>query len=94
MPQLTAEISLHQAKVSTVFDRNPVQSFTNGEIAKRTGVAPRTVRHHTRNFLELGLIKNVGLYPPQFRLANPDEIDPSGRAYLLRLRQAAKDFGV
>jgi hypothetical protein len=86
------EISLHQIKVLE-FVKSKDQWVTANEIAKGSGVAPRTARHHALLFVKLGIFDQAEVFPAhRYRLS--DKAEKHNKAYVLRLNKAKAVFGL
>lgn len=86
------EVSLHQLKVY-LFVRDAKKWVTNVDITNGVGFSNRTVRMHTKNFVELGIFDHVEVFPGhRFKVADKPEV--RNKAYFQRLQQAIEVFGL
>ena len=87
-----AEISLHQLRVFRfVADANTW--LTNREIAHGLNMRERTVRAHTKRFVELGIFDQAEVFPAhKFRLSGQARKRNIG--FMNRLNSAAEVFGL
>jgi hypothetical protein len=80
------EISPQEVRIyTTVATAN--RWLTTAALIRATGLAPQTVRHHTRRLAELGVFERAARHPSQgFRLAATSTAQST--AYRQRLQQA------
>jgi len=88
------EISLHEVKVYRAFVADKARWFTVNDIVSATDkVAHRTVTHHVRRLLGLGLLDMAEVFPAhKYRWA--EKADKRNLAYVLRLQRAESAFGL
>lgn len=90
----TNEISIHEAVIYSSL-RGSAKWMTNREIAKATArpVAERTVRHHTRRLVALGLLDLAEVFPAH-RYRVSEMADKRNAAYVNRLKAACEVFEI
>ena len=88
------EISQHEVMVYKVLLANKNRWLTNGEIGKAVSeVAPRTIRHHTKRLVDLGLLDLAEVFPGhRYRLS--ENAMKRNAAYTKRLESAAEVFSI
>ena len=87
------EITKHEVKVYRVISQNPEKWFSNQEIADRlNGVSGRTIRLHTKRFVQLGLVDLAEVFP-RHKYRWSAKADKRNYSYLSRLKQADEVFG-
>ncbi len=85
------EISLHELKIYKSMSLE--QWLTSKEVAKSSGVADRTARHHLLRLVKLGVLDQAEVFPAhRYRLSK--FADKRNASYKIRLDQAAEVFGV
>jgi DNA-binding IclR family transcriptional regulator len=85
------EISRHEILVYQALAEG--KWVTNQEIADKTGVAPRTARHHTLRLVKLGIADQAELFPAhRYRLS--EYAAKRNRGYADRIGRAAEIFGL
>jgi predicted ArsR family transcriptional regulator len=88
------EVSLHEVKIYCLLRSQPGRWLTNQEIgAALTGVAPRTVRAHTKRLVTLGLVNQAEVFPAH-RYQWSEMGAKRNLGYSQRLEQAAAVFGL
>lgn len=87
-----SEVSLHEVKVFRLLQSSPSKWFTHADIAAQVkGVAVRTIRHHTKRLVALGLLDVAEVFPAhRYRFA--EKAGKRNQAMLLRLERAAEIF--
>jgi predicted ArsR family transcriptional regulator len=85
-----AEVSAHQVKVFLCVQRAR-KWMSNADIARETGVAPRTVREHTKRLVALGIFDQEELFP-RHAYRYSEQASNRNKAYALRLEKAATIF--
>jgi len=87
------EISIHELSVWLALKRAG-KWITNDELfAMVDGVRPRTVRTHTKKFVELGLVDLAEVFPGhRYRIS--EMASKRNKAYVLRLDAAIEQFGL
>lgn len=87
------EISQHEVLIFKALEANKGRWVTNGEIAKAVApIAERTVRHHTKRFVDLGLVDLAEVFPAhKYRLS--EKAMQRNAAYTKRLQTAIEVFG-
>ena len=88
------EVSIQEVRIFVFLEASPDLWLTNKAIAvANTEVAPRSVRAYTAKFVKLGLVDSVELFHGyQYRWS--EKAAKRNLAYLQRLQEAAKIFGV
>lgn len=88
------EISIHEASIYTSLLKAG-NWMTNREIAKASTrpVAERTVRHHTKRLVALGLLDLAEVFPAH-RYRASDMANKRNAAYVNRLKAACEVFGI
>ena len=85
-----SEVSLHMARIFVFMTQTPGWK-TNQEIAAGAAVAGRTARAHTKKLVELGILDQADVFPAhRYRISA--RADTRDKAYLFRLKEAAKIF--
>lgn len=86
------EISLHQLRIFE-FVKEHSGWLTARDIAKGSGVAERTARHHATQLVQLGIFDSAEVFPAhRYRLS--DKADKRNKSYILRLERARDVFGL
>ena len=88
------QVSIQEVRIFVFLEASPGLWLTNKAIAAaNTEVAPRSVRAYTAKFVKLGLVDQAELFLGyQYRWS--EKAAKRNRAYLQRLQEAAKIFGV
>jgi DNA-binding IclR family transcriptional regulator len=87
------EISPHAVRVLKVFQDNPQTWFENNEVAERSSVYARTVRKHTKELVELGILNEQRVFPAtKYRLITEPVED--ARSHLERYETARTVLGL
>ena len=86
------EISQHEVKVYQALVRHPGQWLSSKDIESFvTDVSPRTIRHHLKKFVDVGVADLAELFPShRYRWA--ERAEKRNKAYTLRLQKAAEAF--
>ena len=88
------EISIHEAKVYQALRARADAWVSNGDLAAAVpGVSARTVRYHTKRFVELGLLDVAEVFPSH-RYRWSEFAEKRNAGYLKRLSHAAEVFGL
>jgi DNA-binding transcriptional ArsR family regulator len=60
--------------------------FTTRQAADKLGIKERTVRHHLKRLVDVGLIERVRVFGgARYHRLDADHLDPPAKAYLKRL---------
>lgn len=87
------EVSIHEARVFSVFLANPKEWLTSKEIAEKADVAQRTARAHCLKLVQLGILDQAEVFPShRYRMA--EKADKRNRGYFDRVKQAMEIFGI
>jgi predicted DNA-binding transcriptional regulator len=84
------EISAHQVRVFRFVEERE-SWLTNREIAVGTEMSERTVRAHTKSFVDEGIFERREVFPGYRYRFNP-QATKRNKAYLARLEQAVEVF--
>jgi DNA-binding transcriptional ArsR family regulator len=67
--------------------------FTTREAAEKMGIKERTVRHHLKRLVDVGLIERVRVFGGcRYKQREADYLDPKALAYLKRLDEVRQTF--
>lgn len=86
------EISIHEVKVYEIFAANKDRWMSNSDIAKAIkDVSPRTIRLHTKRFVDLGILDAAEVFPAhRYRWSSHGA--RRNKSYSLRLDKASEIF--
>ena len=89
----TNETSLHEIKVYAALSSDPTAWLSSAQVAERTGIAPRTARHHLLKLSRLGVVDCAEVFPGhKYQVAKKASKRNSG--YVQRLEKAREVFGL
>lgn len=87
------EVSIHEARIFSVFLANPKEWLTSKEIAGKADVAQRTARAHCLKLVRLSILDQAEVFPAhRYQLA--EKADKRNRGYFDRMKQAMEIFGL
>jgi hypothetical protein len=92
IPVETSEISLHRLRVFLFLEKAGGWQ-TNKDVTKGASVAARTARAHTKALVDLGILDQADVFPAH-RYRVSEQAKTRNKAYMIRLREAAKVFGL
>jgi DNA-binding transcriptional ArsR family regulator len=65
--------------------------FTTRDAAAKLSMSERTVRHHLKRLVDVGLIERVRVFGgARYKRRDEDYLDPSAKAYLKRLDEVRR----
>lgn len=85
------EVSIHLLKVFE-FVKKSSGWVTSADIAKGSGVAPRTARSHALLLVQMGIFDQAEVFPAH-RYRFSDKAEKRNKSYMIRIQNAKEVFG-